>query len=130
MSLVVPEWVLEYIRLWRDVLYLRHWQIDIVIELCVNYDTDCRALTEQFPDANHARLTFRADIEETPEWKTTIIHELLHIAHARIDHLVESAFIPEMKHADTLAREVYHQYIESYTAQFAEILHNMMHKED
>jgi len=91
------------------------WTIKVALELCVNDNPVCRGLCDQYPDINAARLTFRADIEDTSEWRHVVIHELIHMAHSRIDHAVERAILPELPQAvQQLAREMYHQYVESF----------------
>jgi hypothetical protein len=115
VDLTVPPWLNQYIRAWLERLHLNDWTIKVAVELCVNDDPACRGLCDQFPDANTARLTFRADIEDTPEWRHVVIHELIHVAHSRIDHAVERAILPELPQpVQQLAREIYHQHVESY----------------
>jgi hypothetical protein len=115
IDLAVPSWLNQYIRAWLERLHLNDWTIKIALELCVNDDPSTRGLCEQFPNTNTARLTFRADIEDTPEWRQVVIHELIHVAHSRIDHAVERAILPELPQAvQQLARELYHQHVESF----------------
>lgn len=125
LDLTVPPWLNQYILAWMDRLSLNDWKIKVAIELCVNEDANTHALTEQFPDLNEAHLTFRADIEDVKEWRKTVIHELVHVAHSRIDHAVERAMLPELAQAvQQPMREVYHQYVESYVAFLARTLYN------
>jgi hypothetical protein len=115
MNTELPPWALTYMRTWIDRLHLDTWKIDAGLALCVNSDPQTHGLCEQYPDVNECCITFRADIEDTPEWRKTIIHELLHAAHARLDHLVERALIPQIAEAaQPLATEVYHQHAETY----------------
>lgn len=116
MTFDVPEWVTAYIHVWRDRLLLSEWRLTLALALCVNDDPDVRALCQQYCDNNRAIITFRADIENTTEWREVIIHELLHIRHARIDHRIECAFIPELASAaQQMAQTIYHQDVEAYT---------------
>ena len=126
--LSVPEWVRDYVQEWRDVLLLHEWRIHIALALCVYHDPDCRGLTETCPDVNEATITFRADIEETDDWKRTIIHELLHVRHARIDHYIQSALLPGLPDG-RLAMVVYHQYNESFIAGMANSLYTASTKQ-
>lgn len=115
VDLTVPPWLNQYIRAWLDRLHLNDWTIKASLELCVNDDPAARSLCDQFPDINTARLTFRADIDDTPEWRHVVIHELIHVAHSRIDHAVERAILPELPQpVQQLAREIYHQHVESF----------------
>lgn len=115
VDLAVPPWLNQYIRAWLERLHLNDWTIKVAIELCVDGDPATRGLCEQYPDTNTACLTFRADIEDTPEWRKVVIHELVHVAHSRIDHAIERAILPELpQSAQQLARQLYHQHVESY----------------
>jgi hypothetical protein len=115
MNLTAPGWVVSYMRTWIERLHLETWKIDVQLALCVNGDSQTHGLCEQYPDVNECCVTLRADIEDTPEWRKTIIHELLHVAHARLDHLTERAIIPQVAEAaQPLAIEVYHQHVETY----------------
>lgn len=124
LDLSIPDWLSQYALAWKDRLYLNAWEVTLRIALCVHDDPDTRALTEQWPDLNEARLTFRADIEDVKAWRITIIHELIHVAHSRIDRAVECAILPELAiAAHDLAQNVYHQHVESYVAFLARTLY-------
>ena len=124
LDLNVPDWLHRYILAWVDRLALNDWRVKIAIELYVNDDPDCHALCSQHPDLNEARLTFRADIEDTKEWRITVIHELLHVRHSRIDHAVERVIIPELAAAACQPLQtLYHQHVESFTAYLARTLY-------
>jgi hypothetical protein len=91
LDLTVPPWLSQYALAWKNRLYLNAWDVTLRIAICVNEDHETHALCEQWPDLNMARLTFRADVEDTKEWRITVIHELIHVAHSRIDRAVECA---------------------------------------
>jgi hypothetical protein len=110
-----PEWACDYIREWRGRLFLQQWEIRCDLARVVNGDEDVRGKCQQYPDRNLAVLTFRDDLADTAEWRNTIIHELLHVLHARIDHYTESAIIPEVAEASQqLASVGYRQHLESF----------------
>jgi hypothetical protein len=124
VDLTVPDWLHRYILAWVDRLALNDWRVKVTIALCVNDDPDTHALCHQQPDLNEASLTFRVDIEDTKEWRITVIHELIHVRHSRIDHAVERVMIPELASAaQQPARELYHQHVESFTAYIARTLY-------
>lgn len=124
VDLTVPPWLNQYIRAWLDRLHLNDWTVKVAIELCVNGNPDVHAMCKQEPDLNLARLIFRADLQDTPDWRRTVIHELIHVAHSRIDHAVEDSFIPQLPApAQQLAYDGYHQHVESYTAFLASTLY-------
>lgn len=125
VDLTVPPWLTQYIRAWLDRLHLNDWTIKVSLELSVNDDPACHALTQQYPDINTATITFRADVADEKDWRITVIHELIHVAHSRIDHAVERAVVPELSQpAQQLAREIYHQHVESYVAFLASTLYS------
>lgn len=124
VDLTVPPWLNQYIRAWLDRFHLNDWTIKVAVELCVDGDPGTHALTQQWPDLNMAKVTFRADVADNPEWRRTVIHELIHVAHSRVDHAVERALIPYLSEpAQPLARIVYHQHVESYVAYLANTLY-------
>lgn len=124
VDLTVPEWLRLYILAWCDRLHLNDWTVKVAIEVCVDGDPDTLGLCQQYPDSNTARLSFRVDIEDTLEWRRTVIHEMIHVAHSRIDHAFERAVLPELSQpAQQLAREIYHQHVESYVAWLANTLY-------
>lgn len=125
LDLFVPEWLTMYIRAWCDRLCLKDWRIKVSIELCINNDPNVHAMCKQHPDLNEATILFRADVEDTKDWRRTVIHELIHVAHSRIDHAVEDSIIPQLPAAaHQLGYDAYHQHVESYTAYLAETLYN------
>lgn len=116
----VPDWVQPYLEKWQKRLGLSEWSITVRAVLCVNEDPEARACCEQFPDISNAIITLRADIEDNGTWKATLLHELLHIAHARIDHLIETAIIPELPAGtQDLARRVYRHPVEPFIESLA-----------
>jgi len=124
IDLAIPEWLRLYILAWCDRLHLNDWTIKVAIELCVDDDPNTLALCAQHPDHNQATITFRADVADELDWRRTVIHELIHVAHSRIDHAFERAILPELAEpAQQLARGIYHQHVESYTAWLANTLY-------
>ena len=99
LDLAIPHWLHQYILAWCDRLCLKDWRIKVSIELCINDDPNVHAMCKQHPDMNEATLLFRADIEDVKDWRRTVIHELIHVAHSRIDHAVEDSLIPQLSEA-------------------------------
>jgi hypothetical protein len=107
-------------------LDLYNWTIKYSLAHCVNGEEHTTGLCSQYPDINTAELTFRADISDTPDWRKTIIHELLHVAHGRVDPVVEEAIIGQLDPAkQDMARIIYHQQVESYICALARSLYQM-----
>lgn len=124
VDLDVPSWLHQYALAWIDRLFLNDWTITLEIALCVNKDANIDAMCTQHPDMNQATIIFRADVEDTKEWRRTVIHELIHVAHSRIDHAVEDSIIPQLPTAaHQLGYDSYHQHVESYTAFLARTLY-------
>lgn len=123
--LTVPEWLNHKVALWIDLLSMREWEIAVGLSMAPGNDPDCLGRAEQFPNLNFGRLTFRADIEETAEWEKTIVHELLHIKHSRIDHFIENVMIPGMGDASLVCSLTYRQLIEPFIHSMADCLVEM-----
>lgn len=120
MSFDVPAFVHAWVEKWHTILGLNGMHIHISILPLVNGDPDVRGECLQHTHLNLCELNFRHDIEETPEWETTVVHELLHAAHARIDALIESAIITALPEpAQAIALATYTQAYESYTHNLA-----------
>lgn len=86
----VPQWLVDRVIMWQELLHLEHWHIRIDLALCVGDDPDNRAQCHQQHHIRMATLTFRADIQDDEEWNAHIAHEVLHVAHAQVDEMVES----------------------------------------
>src|SRR6478752_3158886 len=87
-SLDVPRWLSEKVRDYADIMEIGEWDVFLNIALVVDNDENCLACCHVQPNINAATISFRADIEDTARWHVVIIHELLHVAHGRIDHFV------------------------------------------
>lgn len=124
VDLTVPEWVENYIKAWSERLGINYKYLHISLAMAVQDDTDVRACAQVQPDINTASLIFRADIENTPEWRRTIIHELLHVVHGRLDHFTENALIPQVaESSQNFAIVAYRQYMESFIDGMADTLY-------
>ena len=123
----VPDWLNDYAALWIERLHLTGWKINLKIEHCINDDVCIEALTTQRPQLNEATISFRSDVEDTENWRITVIHELLHVLHARIDRFLEFAVFPEMLSDEgrRIVREGYSQHYESFTHGLAVVLYRM-----
>lgn len=97
VTTTVPQWLVDRVMMWQEVLHLEHWHIRIDLALCVGDDPDTRAQCHQQHRIRMVTLTFRADIQDDEEWNAHVAHEMLHVAHAHIDEMVESLIehIPE-----------------------------------
>jgi len=122
----LPDWVKSFVILWRDRLYLHQWTFRLTQELCVDGDEHVMASMSSTPAYNDAHMRIRADIEDTPEWRQIIVHEIMHTAHARIDAVVSDMIIPGLgESARPLAREAYRQVVEPFIESIADTLYEL-----
>lgn len=116
----VPEWAGKFIQKWAEKLNIEHWIIKGKVEMCLNGNPEAWANCEQQYLINEATIGMRADIEETDEWKVYLIHELLHVAHAHIDFIVEDVVISELPEAcKRMGRESYTNAYEPFIQRMA-----------
>lgn len=110
----VPQWLTDYIRTWIDRFDLEVWDIKVRLEMVVNNNPECMARCDRQAAYNSAKLTFRADIEDSPYWRKIVLHECLHIVLARADAYVFEIIIPELDAgAEVIAHNGYNHLIES-----------------
>lgn len=123
----VPNWLTDYVALWKDRLWLGLWHITLRLEHTVEGDPGIEAVCRQYPDLNEAAIVFRSDVEDTEDWRITVIHELLHVKHARIDKFLTDVVFPEMpaEEAERMAKAGYSQHMESFTHDMARCLYDM-----
>jgi len=120
IDLTVPDWVHEKIMLWVELLNMQEWTITVALDLVPNEDRDCAGLATSQPDINLGQLTLRADIEDTKEWEITIVHELLHVKHSRIDSYFEIVVAPNLNGvAPWFAWETYKRLYEPFVHSMA-----------
>lgn len=110
----VPTWLTDYIRTWIDRLDLEVWDIKVRLEMVVSENPDCMAHCDRHAAYNSAKLTFRADIEDSAYWRKIVCHEMIHIVLARADAYVFEVIIPELNSgAEDIAHNGYNQLVES-----------------
>jgi hypothetical protein len=96
VNLDVPQWLDTYVRCWRDRFNLQDWTIEISLAQCVDGNAETRAQVSLELNIHHAAIVFRADIEDTPEWQRTVIHEVAHIKHETVDQFVFQVILPSL----------------------------------
>lgn len=117
----IPDWLVDVIAFYaKEHLGLMEYRICVYLERCVGDNSYIRAQCSHDEDLNTATLTFRDDIVDEEAWHQTIIHELLHVKHGRIDQYVELGLIPNLpKDARKLGWTTYLHTYESYTNHLA-----------
>lgn len=122
-AIEIPSWLSTYVATVVARLGLQQWEIDIKLAYCLYGGPDTLASCSQIPNLNSAILTFRADVEDTPRWHRIVIHELLHVAHARVDDTVETVIIPSVPYEEQqMGRRSYNAAMEAYTDQLSRVL--------
>jgi len=122
----LPSWVSTWVTYWRDKLYLHPWTIHLYPELVVANSATCEAAATNDSAYYSANIHIRADIEDTRDWRETLIHEVLHVAHARIDDVVAQALIDNLPgDAQPIAKEMYRQALEGFIELTAKSLHSL-----
>lgn len=124
----VPQWLRDYVDLWADRLGLYPEWRKIGIEICRVISDDAGTLAHADRDVklNEAVLRFNCDVEDTHEWRQTVVHELLHVKHTRIDAFYRGVVVPQLSSsAGEMASEGYNQHMESYIESMAQILYAM-----
>lgn len=120
VDLEVPQWLIDKCNEWIARLSMSEWTIGMAIALAPNDDPSVMALAEQFPDLNYGRITVRADFEDNEEWEAALVHELLHIKHARIDDVVQKVMRPHLTEmAADMADVMYRNAVEPYVHSMA-----------
>lgn len=122
ISLDVPQWVQDRIHYWSGKLEMWEWRLHIRLELMLDENEGCRGLCQPYPDTNQARIGFRADIEDDEEWEVTIVHELLHVKHSRIDDVIWHILGPMVNMPDTVVENIYKRQMEPHIESMAQCL--------
>jgi hypothetical protein len=125
VDLTVPDYAVEWVRYWQDKLGMWEWMIKLRLELILDNNEMCRGLTENHTHINLGRIGLRADLEDTAEWEVTLLHELLHVKHSRIDAMVYEVLGPQLGLADGMLQALYNQALEPYIESMANCLVGM-----
>ena len=122
----VPSWATEYIAEWVERLQLGGWTVALRVQLVLDDDPDVAALCDAQSTLNFALISVRADIEDTIEWREYLLHELLHVAHARLDLFLEGAVFAQLEPAARAVVETEYTHLyESYICRLASALYGV-----
>ncbi len=122
----VPKWLTDYVSLWIRRLRLQEWDIHVAVVSRIADAPESDAFCRQLPELNRADLQFQAGIEDDKWGHIVIIHELLHVAHARLDRVVEGVIYPALApELDDMAANAYRNTNESYTHRMAVALYDI-----
>ncbi len=122
-----PEWVMEIVEDWCERLFLHIWSIAVgMVE--VDERLGEVAIT---PHSLHARIHLNpCDLDNKERLEMTIIHELLHIVHGRVDHFVEGRMLAHF--SESLRKEnlsTYRDNMEPFIETMARVLYMSKCKE-
>lgn len=91
-----PPWLDDAINFYSDALRLHDWSITYSLKLCVNGGDNILGSCAFAPTINHSHIDLRADIADTEQWHTALIHELLHTKLARLDDYVSDVMVSQL----------------------------------
>jgi hypothetical protein len=114
IDLTAPPWLLSKCSLWIERLQMGEWDVQIKLALVLNEDPECRGTAEAYPDISLGRIELRADIEDNAEGETTLVHELLHIKHGRIDDVINRVLEPQINVPTPMVKSVYRLALEPF----------------
>ena len=122
----LPGWVKPYVKRWRKLLNLRHIDIRIIKKLAPVGDPNALGAMSGWIDYNSAFISLRADIEDTKKWRKVVLHEIAHVAHARVQAVVTEMIIPQLP-ADVkpIAHEAYRQAMEAFIDSLADTFYEL-----
>lgn len=83
-----PAWLSREVRYWAGVLGLADWSLEVWVVTNPGRP-NWQASAAPCCNLREATLRFRQDVSPTPGWRRVVCHEVLHVAHAFVDHLVE-----------------------------------------
>ncbi len=122
IDLTVPAWLEAKMNFWIDKLAMWEWAIKLRLEMVVLNDEGYHGAAQVLGDTSTGRIAIRADVEDTEEWEITLVHELLHIKHGRIDDVIYRVFRPQMDIPDDMVESVYKRALEPYIESMAKAL--------
>lgn len=126
IDLTVPEWLNTKSAQWLDRLSMREWNIGMQLAMAPGDNPDCRGQVEQQPDISFGLITLRADVEDTRDWEVTLVHELLHIKHSRIDNYFDEVVAPNLTDVSMVfAWQCYKKVMEPFIHSMAEAMVDM-----
>jgi hypothetical protein len=131
VDLSVPDWLHDYVSEWCNRLNLYSWDVSICLEQVVCDEPNTKAYCDRNTSYNRARIKFSAEIEDTECWRRIVVHELVHIALARVDHYVSDALVPQVaESSQQFAGIAYTQHMESATQHVAMVLFDMVEQQN
>lgn len=126
-----PAWLTGYVALWMERLHLEEWDVHVRVANRIEGAPDADGFCQQYPLLNRAYLDFPAGIEDCAEDRIKVIHELLHVAHARIDRVVEAVIVPYLvTESQAMAHQAYSDTYESWVHRTATALYELMAPRD
>lgn len=116
----VPTWLRNRVADWKDKLGLWAWRIHLKMTTSPYGMANAGGAVQLHGDTNEATIEFRVGIKDDEDGYETVTHEMLHVAHCRIDDVVEDVIINQLPEpARQMARDAYSGVVEPYMQHMA-----------
>lgn len=135
-----PQWAIDWLTQWRDILYLNSWGISMDLEAMTGGESDTTAYVNLYPNVLIACMKIKESIPQTlaglpPErvdyWRKVIIHELLHVYLGRVTDFVDHILVSELsRSAYTIALSTFTREVEPAVELMSHILYELWKKQD
>lgn len=119
----MPEWAQAYANTQADKLLLQEWLIAYCLSPEPAGSSDNLGSCLSLSNVRQATITLRDDIEDSPEWRKTITHELIHVRLAELQDFVVLDLIGELSiSAKSVASDVWLKRLEPVVEILARLL--------
>lgn len=116
----VPKWISKLVYDWKQKLGLYEWRIFLKMANAPNDYHRADGAVRLESQVNEAHIEFKIGLEDEPYDREAVVHEVLHIVHARIDKVVTDVIIEALPEAcQSMALEAYRSVVEPYTQHMA-----------
>lgn len=116
----VPAWLRNQVYNWKDKLGLWTWRIALKMVTSPYGMANAGGAVQLHGNTNEATIEFRVGIKDNENGQETIVHEMLHVTHCRIDDVVEDVIIDALPEGcRQMARDAYAGVVEPYIQHMA-----------
>ena len=118
----VPKWVKGFVTDWKTKLDLWGWRLQFrMSNLPHNMRAHGAVIVHSW--TNEAEIELRVGIQDEPSGHKTLLHELMHVKHGRIDVVVRDVIIAALPDAlQEMAENAYDGVNESFVDSMADCL--------
>lgn len=119
----VPDWAMEFLAEWKELLFLQEWDIDVRLSDAPGGDKDNHGSCLATSDIRHAAIELNVTIQDDDQWRQTIIHELLHVRLSPLQDFVDLDLIPELSTAtQNMVKPMWRRILEPHVHLLAKII--------